>query len=655
MTWWKPRFPRRFFPYQSSSRAGRSTVRREYANRFRPSCVALEDRTVPSGSDLFGTATALTGNSITEFGNNAAATGEVGEVDHASVSGTLNSLWWQWTASESGNTEINTFGSSFDTVLAVYTGSTVDGLTEVASNDNVDRNGNSQTVFDAIGGTTYYIAIDGVAESTGDFVLNLGTAVPNDAFSNSTAFSGGTVLGSNVGATGEAGEPEHAGGGIPTNSVWWQWTALEDGFVFLDTVGSDFNTTLAVYTGDLAEGLVLQAENDDIAPADQFPDNPELESRVSFDAVAGTTYFIAVDGFQNLTGHVVLNSSVPPLNNPPQIGDQSFSADENSPAGTVVGTVTAIDPDEGQGLIYRIIGGDTSGAFAVGVATGRITVGNGAELDYEHSTTFTLIVEVTDSGTPALSSSATITINLNDLNEAPVLVGVGQFSLDENSAEDTEVGTITAADQDAGQTLSYSIVSGNTSDAFGIDATGRISVLDSTALNFEVTPSFTLTVLATDNGLPTLSATTTVTVNLLNINDAPVLDDGGSMSLATINQGDVSNPGTLITDILATPEDPILDEDNGALSGIAVTGADTTHGTGSSPRTMGVTWSALGAVSDSSARLLAADAQTRLRFVPASGYSGTNTNGITFRAWDRTRRHERGPRGHSVQRRVECL
>src|SRR5262249_45934827 len=151
-----------------------------------------------------------------------------------------------------------------------------------------------------------------------------------------------SVSGSNVGATGEPGEPNHAGSsqGIngELNSVWWTWTATADGQVSVDTFGSDYNTTLAVYTGDAVNALLLQAENDDFS---NDPENPVLQSRVNFDVTAGTRYFIAVDGFQDETGAIDLNLAFTPTNHLPQIDNQTFAVDEHSAAGTVVGTVLA--------------------------------------------------------------------------------------------------------------------------------------------------------------------------------------------------------------------------------------------------------------------------------------------------------------------------
>src|SRR4029077_7349657 len=109
--------------------------------------------------------------------------------------------------------------------------------------------------------------------------------------------------------------------------------------------------------------------------------------------------------------------------------------------------------------------------------------------------------------------------NLTNVNEAPVVNAAGPFTLGENVANGTAVGApITATDVDAGSTFTWGITTGNTGNAFAINAaTGQLTVLTSAALNFEVTPSFTLTVQATDNGTPALSGTTFVTVNLTDV------------------------------------------------------------------------------------------------------------------------------------------
>ena len=82
--------------------------------------------------------------------------------------------------------------------------------------------------------------------------------------------------------------------------------------------------------------------------------------------------------------------------------------------------------------------------------------------------------------------------------------------------------------------------------------------------------------------------------------------------------------------------DNVTDVDSGALLGIAVTAADTANGTWCYSTNNGASWNALGAVASNNARLLAADANTRLYFQPNANYHGTLATAITFRAWDQT-------------------
>ncbi|MFO0930270.1 MAG: cadherin domain-containing protein [Gemmataceae bacterium] len=99
------------------------------------------------------------------------------------------------------------------------------------------------------------------------------------------------------------------------------------------------------------------------------------------------------------------------------------------------------------------------------------------------------------------------------------------FSVPENSAIGTIVGSATATDADAGQTLTYSIVNGNTDDAFAIDSSGQITV-NKAVLDFEsVNQSYSLQIQAADNGTPVESGTATVTINLTDVTTFITIND----------------------------------------------------------------------------------------------------------------------------------
>jgi hypothetical protein len=116
----------------------------------------------------------------------------------------------------------------------------------------------------------------------------------------------------------------------------------------------------------------------------------------------------------------------------------------------------------------------------------------------------------------------------------------------------------------------------------------------------------------------------------IDINHAPVLS--GTNNLTAINENPAVNNGTLVSALIAGHAS---DADGNPL-GIAVTAVNNTNGAWQYSTDGGNTWADLGAPSESSARLLAADASTYVRFVPASDYYGTVASGLTFRAWDQT-------------------
>ena len=127
----------------------------------------------------------------------------------------------------------------------------------------------------------------------------------NDNFVNAQVINGGsgTVTGVNFDATREAGEPNHAG--VPGGtSVWYRWQAPTSGPAFFTTAGSTFDTLLAAYTGTSVSSLATIASNDDNT-GDRIVSNP-LTSSISFNAIAGTTYYIAVDGARGQKGSITL-------------------------------------------------------------------------------------------------------------------------------------------------------------------------------------------------------------------------------------------------------------------------------------------------------------------------------------------------------------
>ncbi|MBW7895666.1 MAG: immunoglobulin domain-containing protein [Opitutaceae bacterium] len=125
------------------------------------------------------------------------------------------------------------------------------------------------------------------------------TAPPgNDNFTNAYVInlSSGTmqVAGENYYATKEAGEPDHdPGDGVGGASVWWKWTAPNNGSMTLTTQGSHFDTLMGVYTGNAVNALNALVVNDDVESG------VIRYSTATFTVTAGTTYHFAVDGWKD--------------------------------------------------------------------------------------------------------------------------------------------------------------------------------------------------------------------------------------------------------------------------------------------------------------------------------------------------------------------
>ncbi len=125
----------------------------------------------PPANDNFADAIEITGLSGQITGSNIDATKEAGEPSHANIEecAGVNSVWWKWAAPETGSVTFNTHGSDIDTLLAVYTGTGLGNLIEIASNDNDGESYEyaSTVSFEMQSGVLYYIAVDGLDRNCG--------------------------------------------------------------------------------------------------------------------------------------------------------------------------------------------------------------------------------------------------------------------------------------------------------------------------------------------------------------------------------------------------------------------------------------------------------------------------------------------------------
>jgi secreted trypsin-like serine protease len=222
-----------------------------------------------------------------------------------------------------------TAGTDYNSLPATVTipaGATSVTVPLIVKDDAVSET-TETVVVSVLAGSGY--SIDSAATAATVSVADNDAVKSNNHFANRLLLSGTSVqtTGTNVGATRESGEPVH-GGITGGKSVWWSWTATSSGPVTISTAGSSFDTTLGVYRGTAVNSLTRVASNDD----ENF-DNDIYTSKLTFNAVAGTTYQIAVDGYDGEAGSIRLSlqqtsvKSTPRKNSAPS---QSGSTSENA-------------------------------------------------------------------------------------------------------------------------------------------------------------------------------------------------------------------------------------------------------------------------------------------------------------------------------------
>lgn len=264
------------------------------------------DLVVISGTnDMFADASEIAGPSGSVMGDNSYASREVGEPLQAVGSGGA-SIWYRYRPAESGTLALDLSGSAFDTVLEVFGGNSVSQLSRIAFDDDGGTGLTSRLTINATRDVTYHIRISSYASVRGttqlEWLLRTGECVvgqvANDSFCRAEELvtASGEVSVDATGATSEYGEPDGIAG---TKPVWYRYTPNVRGTLDLSTLGSNFDTVLAVFTGQQMNDLSLISFNDD--------GNSDRTSRAEISVQENVTYFIAVGGFAGGTGWINLS------------------------------------------------------------------------------------------------------------------------------------------------------------------------------------------------------------------------------------------------------------------------------------------------------------------------------------------------------------
>ncbi|XP_041779584.1 protein dachsous [Anopheles merus] len=234
---------------------------------------------------------------------------------------------------------------------------------------------------------------------------------------------------------------------------------------------------------------------------------------------------------------------------------------ENTPVGQPVLQLSAVRSDgRRQKIIYSFGSGNEDGTFSIDAVTGDVRIRNSHNLDYERfsrlkSEGIELVAVARTDGTPLLYGYTSITVELRDENDNAPRFTQQQYaaSVWEGNSKGTFVIKVGAFDSDQGANarILYHIVDGNHDNAFIIEPAFSGIVKTNIVLDREIRDKYKLKVIATDEGVPQMTGTATINVNVVDVNDnQPTFPPNTVISVS-----EATSVGTVLTTITANDVD----------------------------------------------------------------------------------------------------
>ena len=284
---------------------------------------------------------------------------------------------------------------------------------------------------------------------------------------------------------------------LPINSPLY---SIDLADLFEDTQDTDEELSFSLISPLSSELFqTLQVTSD----PDKLQIQPALNQTGTIDITVGAT---DTDG--NSATNVI---TVSIRNHPPTLADSLVELNENSPEGTPVTTLSPINPD-GDTLEFSILSSTPfSNTFSLNPDSGAITVAESANLDFENNPRHTLVVSVTDAHQQHTPRTATLIIDLIDVNEPPSLTSeiLVVTSLE---TEEFTLKTLFPTDPE-GHEIFLQITEGNEDGRYSIDAENNLLFNPVPSFDIYTSPRHSLTLEVTDSGVPPITTETTIQVD----------------------------------------------------------------------------------------------------------------------------------------------
>ncbi|KAG9348456.1 hypothetical protein JZ751_002191 [Albula glossodonta] len=240
---------------------------------------------------------------------------------------------------------------------------------------------------------------------------------------------------------------------------------------------------------------------------------------------------------------------------------------EHSPPGSPIITVTATDRDSGENgkVTYRVMSSTRDG-FYIDPSNGTLFFSQRVEFDSKQPS-ISVVIEARDGGTPALSSVTTVQVQVSDVNDNTPLFHQSEYraTISEDGLPGATVLTLEAVDGDLSREncgFDFAIASGNMGNAFQIESSVHFlegrgfqtvgTLILAEWLDFESMPSYNLTVVVSDRGVPQRSSSVSAIITVTDANDNPPAFSRTEYNVAL---NEVSATGIEILRLTATDPD----------------------------------------------------------------------------------------------------
>ncbi|GFR97539.1 cadherin-related tumor suppressor-like [Elysia marginata] len=285
-----------------------------------------------------------------------------------------------------------------------------------------------------------------------------------------------------------------------------------------------------------------------------------VASRPDYEASPTLTLTVIAKNWGSIRGNdtdsCTVTISINDANDPPEFTQQLYLASipENSGGYTLVTFVHAEDRDtrpENREFSYEILSGNDLGKFQVSVSGGKIETTGLGVLDRETMSSYTLVVGARDKTDPSILGSATVSIQLTDMNDNGPRFSPENLEVNvpENETAGYEVIVLKdhTTDDDSPPNQGpyrYRLLDSSLSSYFQVElTTGRVTT--KRVLNRETNPQFTVSLTVTDHGEPPKTSTLSFTVLVNDINNSQPKPRPLTIQLAVLQGSDASDMGVI--------------------------------------------------------------------------------------------------------------